>query len=189
MTHNKKNWLTTTTGIITSVTSAIAAITALVATVANLPFWSAEDASTPTQEHIQASDITTGLWVSNNYYKESAADFHFDLLGKTLVGTYNNEKEDAKIINGAITHNLDKHTMIVNAFWVENKSNKECATLKDGSKYWGQLRLEFTSTSAFVGSWGIVTMRQIEALLVPNHLKCLIINKNTFVVPASARLF
>lgn len=154
MTDNKKNWLTTTTGIITSVTAAIAAITALVATVANLPFWSADDASTPTQEHLQASDITTGVWVSNNYYKESAADFHFDLFGKTLVGTYNNEKEDAKIINGAITHNLDKHTMIVNAFWVENKSNKECATLKDGSKYWGQLRLEFTSASAFVGRWG-----------------------------------
>lgn len=115
MTDNKKNWLTTTTGIITSVTTAIAAITALVATVANLPIWSAEDASEQVQEHLQASDITNGVWVSNNYYQKEAADFQFDLFGKTLVGTYNNEKEDAKIINGAITHNLDKHTMIVNA--------------------------------------------------------------------------
>lgn len=157
MTEYKKNWLTTTTGVITSITAALAAITAFIVTVAGLPFWSntADENNAHTVQMVDINSVTKAAWISRDYYRSGeTANFEFFYDGKIVRAKYNNPNEDAKIIDGAVRHELSSGAMTVDAIWVESKSKQQCATARNGTYFWGKINFMFTSDSAFVGHWG-----------------------------------
>jgi len=149
MTAGKSNFWKTATGMVTGLTGLIAAISALLVALGEFPLFNQATNST-----VRPEEVINVKWTSKDFYKTHSADFEFDLVGKKLIGTYNNIKEDARIFDGKITHNIDSGAMIINGYWSETHSNKACSTQKNNSQYWGKLELTFTSKKTIVGRWG-----------------------------------
>ncbi|MBF0277046.1 MAG: pentapeptide repeat-containing protein [SAR324 cluster bacterium] len=65
--------------------------------------------------------------------------------GNNVSGIYGSD-------NGKISGILSGNTL--SGLWTENSSSKKCATARNGSYYWGQIRFTFQNPQQFNGVWG-----------------------------------
>lgn len=86
---------------------------------------------------VDAEEIE-GVWSS------SEGDITFRQRGSKVTGRYTQD-------NGEIIGNMRGSKL--DAYWIENHSDRRCSTAKNGRYFWGKLQLHFEG-DRFSGKWG-----------------------------------
>lgn len=151
--EKKRNLWKSLPPILTAIAAVIGSLTALITSISTIPVFQ----SSPEKAQVRAvtpEDLTKGVWFSEKgFYVNSAADFRFKFDGEFISGRYNNPGADAQIYQGSISYDLNGH-MVVNAYWTENGSLRQCQEKKNNTYFWGHLQLTFSSKASMVGRWG-----------------------------------
>lgn len=105
-------------------------------TTLGLPTPTVQAQSSTSTEQTQIS--IAGVWES------SEGNIGFEQSGSNVLGNYN---QDNGAIEGSISGN------VLTGYWIEDSSNRRCATPRNGRYYWGRIRFVFNGSS-FEGFWG-----------------------------------
>ncbi len=92
------------------------------------------------------SDTQAGgeLDISGVWNNDVAEPITFLQNGNGVAGRYSPD-------NGEITGTMSGN--VLNGFWIENSSNRQCAYPINGRYYWGKIQMVFSGNS-FKGRWG-----------------------------------
>jgi hypothetical protein len=106
---------------------------------------------------LAALAVLVQFWISASIGQEGTAPYGasystnwgnvtFQRQGAPLIGTY--PTDDGRIV-GTL------RDQVLSGYWTESSSSRECASDRDGTRYWGRLELRFNvDHSFFSGPWG-----------------------------------
>jgi hypothetical protein len=132
----KKKWWQTLPAIITAVAGLIGSVTTLYIAV------NKNNITTIKEQSI------SGKWYAPKFTSDTEGIIYLTDESEGIIKGHYHASDDGRIVRGHLSKK------ILTAFWIENVSTTKCFTTKDGSRYWGKIKIVFDEDfKKFDGWW------------------------------------